>query len=68
MPRTKESGRRQPLVQSVEDLSAEGYVVLTAEQAEQVTSLLGRLVFESVGDEDIRQAETLLSEWPECPE
>jgi hypothetical protein len=60
---------KQPLVQSVEDLTAKGYVVLTAEQAEEVMALLGALAFEGSnrGRLDVLplrgRAEKLLSEW-----
>lgn len=52
------------LVQAVEDLTAAGYVVLTAQQAEEVTAFLGLIAFEDGDDRYGDEAERLLSEWP----
>lgn len=62
---------RFALVEAVEALTRESYVVLTADQAEAVTALLGEVAFgvlpehESVWREELAsRAEDVLAAWP----
>ena len=56
------------LVEAVEVLTAKGYVVLTTEQAERVTALLGVIAFEDGSDQYGDEAEAILAEWPDSKE
>lgn len=63
-----DSYRGFPLVEAVERLTEAGYVVLTADQAEEITAFLGRVAFENF-QENVSalavDAQRIAENWPE---
>lgn len=62
------SNRGFPLVEAVEALTEAGYVVLTADQAEEITAFLGRVAFENFQENVAAfalDAQRIAENWPE---